>query len=299
MTQRRSEILLVLVTLLWGGTFAIVKDAMPYTTPSAFVAMRFFVATVLITLMWPRALQRLDRRLLFEGLVLGLLFGIGFQLQTYGLTITSASSSAFITGTSMMFVPVIGWLVSRRHIQKRHGVAIVLVLVGLYGFTKPDVAGVNNGDIATLLSAVVWAAYIVLIDRYSAPRVNDARALQVLIFMQMVVTTAMACLGIVVFDNATIQFELPTSVILALLYCSVFATVIATTIQTRYQSFTQPVRAGLIFATEPIAAALIAVVAFGEVWDVRHLASAALIIAGIVAPDLIALYPSRRRRAAS
>lgn len=299
MTQRRAELLLVFVTLLWGGTFAIVKAATNDVSPSMFVTMRFLLASVIAVMVWPKAVARLDRRLAFEGIVLGVLFGAGYQLQTFGLTLTTASASAFITGTTMMFVPVIGWLWFRSRIRRRHMISIVTVALGLYGFTRPDILGVNLGDVATLVSAIVWAVYIVLIDRWAGPRATDPTAQQSLVLLQFVVSTAMASLGILVFDGGVPVVNITTNLVIAVLYCSILATVVSTSLQTRYQGYTQPVRAGLIFAAEPVAAAVVALVAFGEIWDVRQSVSALVIIVGIVIPDAIALSTNRERSSES
>lgn len=295
MTQRRAELLLVLVTVLWGGTFAIVKAATDDVSPSMFVTMRFLLASILAVIVWPKAVSRIDRRLLFEGLILGVFFGAGYQLQTFGLTLTTASASAFITGTTMMFVPLLGWLWFRTRIRKRHLLSIVVVASGLFGFTRPDVLGINIGDLATVVSALVWAVYIVLIDRWAGPRASDPTAQFSLVILQFVVATALAAAGIVVFDGATPVVTITTNLIVAVLYCSILATVVATSLQTRYQGYTQPVRAGLIFAAEPVAAAIVSLVAYGEVWDARQAVSAAVIIAGIVLPDAIALSTAGRR----
>jgi drug/metabolite transporter (DMT)-like permease len=297
-TQRRAELLLVLVTVLWGGTFAIVKEATHDASPSMFVAMRFLLASVLAMLLWPKAIGRIDRTLAFEGVVLGLFFGVGYQLQTFGLTLTTASASAFITGTTMMFVPIIGWVWFRTPLRKRHFLSITIVAVGLYGFTRPDVLGINNGDIATLASAIVWAVYIVLIDRWAGSRAADPTAQYSLVILQFVMATALASAGIVVFDGPSPTVHLSTNLLFAILYCSVFATVVATSLQTRFQGYTQPVRAGLIFAAEPLAAAAVALFAFGEVWDVRQTLSAVVMIVGIVIPDAIALSTSSKRSSA-
>ena len=80
MNKIGAEGLLLLVTLIWGGTFAVIKVSVVDITPSAFVLSRFSIALVLSGILWFRSIQTINRRLLFRGLVLGVLFGSGFIL---------------------------------------------------------------------------------------------------------------------------------------------------------------------------------------------------------------------------
>ena len=57
--------------------------------------------------------------------------------------------------------------------------------------------------------------------------------------------------------------------------------------QTRYQQFTHPVRAGIIFSMEPIFASLIAWAALSEEWSLRQGAGAVLLLGAIIIPDVL------------
>jgi drug/metabolite transporter (DMT)-like permease len=95
-------------------------------------------------------------------------------------------------------------------------------------------------------------------------------------------------------EGGSLQLTWSSDLILSLLYCAVAASVVATWVQTRFQQFTDPVRAAVIYAVEPLAAAAIAWVMLHERLTPRELVGAAVLIAGIVVPDLIA---SRREAA--
>jgi drug/metabolite transporter (DMT)-like permease len=104
--------------------------------------------------------------------------------------------------------------------------------------------------------------------------------------MQFLMTVVLAMGSIQLIDNGEIKIEWTMTLILGLVYCGVFASVITTWIQTRFQRFTHPVRAAVIFALEPIFAAIIAWIVLEEAWSMRQAAGAALLIAAIILPDL-------------
>src|SRR3974377_524351 len=106
MTRRaKAEALLLLITLIWGSTFVVVKGALSDASPLAFIALRFSVAGILLYTLVARG--RLERDALAPGLWLGVFLSAGYLCQTTGLLYTTASKSAFITGFSVILVPVI------------------------------------------------------------------------------------------------------------------------------------------------------------------------------------------------
>jgi drug/metabolite transporter (DMT)-like permease len=289
MKRHTAEILLVLVTALWGGTFVLVKGAMGSVDPSTFVALRFSVAAVLSMLIWPSALRVIDATTAKRGVVLGALYGAGFLLQTIGLTSTSASTSAFITGTMVGFVPIVQFMLFRTGVKRTHVVSIVTILTGLYLFTAPELHGVQTGDVLTLVSAFVWALYMVLIDRWSTALREEPTKQNSLVILQFVVTCILALGGSAIHASPSdvdlvVRWNQP--LIIAIIYCSVFASIIPTFVQTRYQQYTHPVRAGVIYALEPLFASIIAFLLVQESFTPRQLLGGGVLIAAVVVPDL-------------
>ena len=87
--------MLVLCTVIWGGTFPAVKYALESCSPWLIVAMRFAIAGVLFALFLRGAIRNFNWQILSRGIILGLFFFAGFGLQTLGLQYTSPSRSAF------------------------------------------------------------------------------------------------------------------------------------------------------------------------------------------------------------
>lgn len=288
MTQLRAETLLVVVTVLWAGTFVLVKAALDDISPSGFVLLRFGLASIVGLLLWRKALNAVDWTLLLHGLIIGTLFGLGFVLQSIGLVDTTPTSSAFITGTTVVFVPFVYRIVERRTISALNWFSTIVVAFGLFLFTEPEHAGFRWGDLLTVASAVGWAGYIVALDVFTVSTETSQNRRDALVLMQLIVTTVIAACGIVVFDGAELSITWSSSLIVGVAYCALAATVITTWVQTNVQRFTHPVRAGVIYSLEPIFASIIALSFFDEEWGWRQGAGAFALLAAAIVPDIIA-----------
>src|SRR5947209_17884936 len=102
----KAHILLVLVTLAWGATFVVVKNALADASPLLFNALRMALAAVAMLLVYGRQMARVSAGALRMGAAVGVLLWIGYEFQTEGLRLTTPSKSGFITGLSVILVPV-------------------------------------------------------------------------------------------------------------------------------------------------------------------------------------------------
>ncbi len=155
---RRAEAILLGLTLVWGGTFVIVKTALFGVSSPAFLELRFALATIVLILIFPRKALRLNKRLIRDGLILGGFSFLGFILQTEGLRFTTASNSGFITGTSVVFTPIIQIVLEKRFPKWNHITGIAIVCVGLYFLSGHNFSTLNYGDILTLGCAISWSS---------------------------------------------------------------------------------------------------------------------------------------------
>ena len=154
MPRRVGILTLVLITLIWGTTFVIVKETVATVSPALLLALRFSVAALLFA--WVRP----SKRALVPGLILGMLSFLGFATQTLGLVSTTASKAAFITGLSVILTPLFSALWFRHSIPVRAYLAAAVALVGLGLMSLTGVQGVTAGDLWILGTAVFYAFYI-------------------------------------------------------------------------------------------------------------------------------------------
>src|SRR5262249_40401289 len=91
----RPELGPVGVTVLWGSTFIVTKDVVRAAPPMLYLVFRFGLAALVLFGLYGRRVR--GRRLIVDGVVLGVLNSLGLVLQVIGQVFTTASKSAFIT----------------------------------------------------------------------------------------------------------------------------------------------------------------------------------------------------------
>ena len=273
--RRRAEFLLFLTTFVWASTFVTMKIAMMDVQPLLLTAVRFALACAIAFPIWYKDILALDSGALKKGLILGLLLSVGFIVQTFGLQKTTASKAAFITGMLVVFTPIAQVIIERRPPKLGNVVGILFVTVGLWFLTSPAGSAFNIGDGLTLVAAILFGVYIVYLDVFTKEH-NVAQ----LFFLQLVSVLVVALVGAALFED--LSFHPTTGTLLLIVYLSIFATVISTFIQTKYQKETTPTRAALIFSIEPVIAAWLAYVVLDERIGFLGAVGGALIITGVL-----------------
>jgi drug/metabolite transporter (DMT)-like permease len=261
-----GESALLFNTIIWGATFALIKGALEDSSPMIFLALRFGLAAILMFPFIYKQLFAVDKQTLFAGSILGVFFFSGFATQTIGLNYTSATKSGFITGTFIVIIPILQLIIERRRPKWFNLISIVLVLIGLIllsskGLHVLDIlaeigSDFNIGDFLTLLCAVLFAFQVVYVDVFTKKYEYIP-----MVFMQLFITGIGGVIFAIIFsifNIETFKLTFSTNLIFAVLYTSIFASVLATIIQLKYQKLVTPTKAGIIYSFEPIMAALFA-----------------------------------------
>jgi drug/metabolite transporter (DMT)-like permease len=283
--QWKAELALLLVTFLWGGTFLFTKLGLDDCTPSTFILMRFMIALSLSMIFFGRKLKGINRETLIQGIILGLLFGGGFVLQTYGLKFTSVSKTAFITGMTVPITPFVFKLIQKTKIQLWSKIGVVVATIGLYVFTKPDFDNINLGDFLTLLSTFFWAFYITFMDKFTKGSRDNNKTHQ-LVILQFVAAMLPAALTLLFLELQDFRFNLSVNLISALAFNGILASFLVTIIHTSVQRYTTPVKAALIFSLEPIVANGFAIIFINEILSGREYSGAAILFSGLLISEL-------------
>ena len=274
-----ADLALLAVAAIWGLTFSAVQRALDAAAPMSFLAARFSLAAAVLFLCFPRRAFRITGRGLAVAALLGLWLTVGYGLQTIGLLYTTASKSAFITGLSVVLVPILSLAVSRARPRASSLFAVLLAAAGLYLLTSPGAMGFNPGDLLTLGCAGAFALHIVTTER-AAPRYDPLP----LAFWQ-IATTAIACTALMgIFE--TPRLSLTGWTVAALVITGLLATALAFAVQMWAQRRTGATHVAVIFTGEPVFAALFARFIQHEVLGIAGLLGGALIITGILVAQL-------------
>jgi len=289
---RRAEMMLLLVTICWGVSFPSIKAATAHCSPTLFVAVRFTAATLILLAAWPLFARSLpdelrrrgrgliaDRQAIRWGLLLGALIAAGYTTQTIGMHTTSANNSAFITALSVVLVPIIIFVC--HGVRPSPGVAggVVLALAGLWLLTRPNLHGIVPGDLWTLGCAVSYAIYL--------SRLNFAlvrTSFLPLLFWTLAVCAVLNGLWALLVEE--IVFEPNGTLLSALVVTTLLSTLAGLYLQNRYQGYTSPSRAALIFAAEPVFAAFFSWLILGERLTGAAIPGAGLILAAVLMVEL-------------
>jgi drug/metabolite transporter (DMT)-like permease len=288
----KSEAYLILVTLLWGATFVIVKEALNDISTMAFICIRFTFAGILLA---PFMLRRkILRKSLLGGIFLGFLLFSGFASQTVGLKFTSATKSGFLTGTAVIMIPFLQFVIERRRPNAGVLIGTLLVLAGIALLSSGGNSVItllndlgsnfNLGDMLTLICALFFALYIIYLDVET--KKHDFWAL---LFLQIITTAFLSLIFLFIFAESgfeEIRIDLTGNLISAIIYTALFATLITTALQTKYQKNVTPAKAGIIFSLEPLFAAVFAFFLLGEKITNFGYLGAALILMGLILSEI-------------
>jgi drug/metabolite transporter (DMT)-like permease len=300
--SRLADGALLIVALIWGATFVMVKDAVTTYPVFSFLALRFaFAAVALLPVVLLRRSRRPAQRygdsslearrlrswltnplrvtvVLTAPLLMGTALFAGYALQTFGLRLTTPAKAGFVTGLSVVIVPVVSTLLLRQRLGRGAWLGVGLATAGLALLTLNAGLSVNPGDVLVFGCAVAFACQILLTGRF-APGTDPL----LLTFGQIVVVALLAGIAALVLQRPSVPTR---DVLFAAAFTGILATSLAFGVQTAAQRFTSSTRTALVFATEPVFAALFSFFLIGEVLGLRQLAGCALILAGMVAAEV-------------
>jgi drug/metabolite transporter (DMT)-like permease len=291
-----ADVALTVIMAVWGSSFAILRALLGegQASPLAMVSLRMAIASGLLAaylaLFRRGDFGAFDRKLVRDGIFAGALLGIGFLLQTEGLSRTSASRSGFLTGTLVVLTPLIEFGLYRKRPAPPALLGVLFAFVGMSLLSAPWSEAAQAtllGDWLTLGCAVVFAGQIVALGRI-APR----HPVLPLLLLQLATTGAIAAFFGPLVERQ--HFSTEPRLWVALLYLATFATLLAFGVQTWAQKVLPPVRIALISSLEPVFAALWAAVLIGERLSRRELAGGGLIILGVVVGEAGSALRARR-----
>src|ERR1700676_3372642 len=163
------DLSLVVVCLIWGTTFILVKLALADISTLVFLTLRFTAATVVLAAIFRKQFRTPNLRMsLRAGLLAGLCLFTGYVLQTFGLKYTSASKTGFLTGLYIPLVPLFSGLIYKKIPKLWELCGVAAAFAGMALMTiQTDLLDINKGDLLVAGCAVVYAFHIILLGRFS------------------------------------------------------------------------------------------------------------------------------------
>lgn len=277
--QFKADLALLLVTVVWGSTFVITKNVLKDIPTYNFLAIRFLTAFIFSSVVFYKNLFSLDKNTIKYGILIGIVLFIGFAFQTVGLNYTTASKSGFITGFSVVIVPLISAIMFRKLPSLSIIAGVVLAVIGLGLMTLDSSLVPNIGDFYTLIAAVFFALHIILVGKYTV-NVNS-------------INLAIIQIGVVGFSSllfslSTESFTIPSTVNTwgGILITSILATSGAFIVQNTMQKFTSATHTALIYTAEPVFSAIFAFMLIGERMTNKAIFGSILILLAMILGEI-------------
>lgn len=274
--NKAPQLALILITIIWGGSFITVQYGLNFSSPILFVALRFAAAAMAVSVLSWKYLTAFNRQEIFAGFYIGVVIALGYGLQTIGLKTISSSESAFLTALYVPLVPIFLWFIFKQKPHSMTWLGAVLAFIGLIFLTGNGfgVIQLHWGQILTLLGSIAIALEIILISHF-AGQVNVHR-----VTVLQLVFASLCCFLIAPFVGETQlpQFHWQLLAVLCALGC---ASAVIQLVMNWAQRQVAPSQAAIIYAGEPVWAAFFGRIA-GERLSALALFGGALVVLSII-----------------
>ncbi len=249
--------LLLLVTIVWGSSFVVLKDTLTELGNGKFtffvLAFRFLLSGIALSLICYKKLITIKKSTFFKGLLLGcILFG-AYGVQTVGLKYTTPSKNAFLTAVYVVIVPFLSWLFLSKKPTFNNCLGAILCMVGI-AFVA--IIGKNEhgskeflGDMLSLGSGIFYAFQIIFISKHA----QDEDVIQLLIVEILTVALICTCITCAIeFPLHYGEFSIPQGSVWKILYLAFACTLFAQFGQMIAQKHTPAMSVALIFSLESV-----------------------------------------------
>ncbi|NBI05546.1 DMT family transporter [Senegalia massiliensis] len=269
---------LVLVAIIWGSGFVVTKNGLDNMTPLFMNAMRFIIASILMSVVFFKKLKTVNKSDIIAGAIIGSFLFSAFAAQTVGLQFTTASKQAFLTATNVVMVPFLFWFISKRKPHNLEILATFITLVGIGFLTLEGGVALNSGDLLTLLCALLFAAHITSIGHFA--KKHDPIVLTILQFIFAAIFSI-----ILAIPFEPINLDISGQGWFTVLYLGGVSTLIAFLIQNIAQKYTTSTHTAIILSLEAVFGTLFSILLLGELFTIKMVIGSAIIFVGIITAE--------------
>ncbi|MDC2865713.1 DMT family transporter [Bacillus sp. BP-3] len=292
-----APLALLFVAFIWGATFVVVQNAMSFVGPFTFNGVRFLLAGLILSIIQLISMKKTPiKNVGFSsgaGMIIGFFLFVGYLLQTFGLLYTTSSKAGFLTGLSIVMVPILSLIFLKQKVNLFIVLGITASTIGLFLLTSGEAFQFNMGDFLILGCAVAFAAHI-LVNGFFSKKISPL----LLSTTQILAVGLFSSICAFLFEDweKLLSMSLWTnrSFLFALLLTSLFATSLAFFIQTTAQKYTSPTRVAIIFAMEPVFAAITGVLVANEQLSLSAIIGCICIFLGMIFVEL----PNKQKKEA-
>ena len=272
---------LILVTIIWGVAFVVVKNALDVIPAVYLVALRFTVATLGLCIVFAPRFAKLNKETLLHGVGIGIVLFLAYVFQTIGCKYTTAGKNAFLTTIYVILVPFINWILTKKRPDGYSLVAAIMSVVGIGLLSLRGDLSMNIGDVLTLICGLGFALQIVFIARWSQD--DDP----ILLAIIQIGVTAVCSWIFAPFIDGKLSFEMIKNpeVIRGVLFLAIFSTMICFLLQNICQKYLRPSTAALLMSFESVFGVLSGVIFLHEAMDLKSIIGCCLMFLAVVTSE--------------
>jgi drug/metabolite transporter (DMT)-like permease len=301
-----GALLLLATTFIWGTAFLAQKFGADHLGPVSFTVLRNVLGGLFVLAVaslraasrrsrpsgTPEPDGRSTRRSVLAGVFCGVPLFFAMTAQQVGVTYTTPGICAFLTTNYVLFVPILAslaaWSPPRAHVC----LGAALALAGTYlicltgeGAAQEGFAGIGKGELWSLACALLFAVQMMAVDRFAQSSDLLVMSMSQLFTCALVGAPFMFLLPS---EAAKLSLDALRAAAMPLVYCGVFSSGIAYTLQNVAQSRTSASIAAIVLSTESVFGALSGWLVLGDVLSAGQLCGCALVFAAVAATQLLA-----------
>ena len=274
---RLAELIMIVVAIIWGTGFVVTKLAMDNGIGVYYLLfLRFLIASILLMFVIFLKKIKIKKEMLLPGIIQGVLLTLGYSIQTMALNYTTPAKNSVLTGLNVIFVPYILLIFFRKKLDIFTIISSILAFFGtlLLSGNISSFSEINKGDLLSMLCAIFFALYIIVIDKY-ANKIN----VFVMSFIQFF-TVMILCL-LLSMTKGEIK-QLNSIGLMLMIYLGVFGTFVAYNLQIMAQKVLSASRTVLFLSLEVVFGVLISIISGYDSFSLNILIGTLLVFAGIV-----------------
>lgn len=275
MQKYKGELLMLITAVMWGSGFVGMAKGLEYWSVFQLMAGRFFLASVILSVVFYKKLKLINKSVLWKGATLGAILFVGFAIQTWGLEYTTPSKNAFLTAINVIIVPIIAYVIYKRRIDRFEFIAAGVAIVGIGFLSLQDSLTINIGDFLSILCAFAFAFDIFYTNVFV--KTEDALALTI---VQFYTATICSVIGVVVLGDYPTTYSAEGLGIIV--YLAVFCTGVAYVCQNIGMQYANSTKSAIILSTEALFGTMFSVLLLNELLTGRMIFGCILIFFAIL-----------------
>ena len=250
-----ASIVLAVVALVWGTTYAVIKDTLSVVQPFSLMMFRFGFSALILSMMYLKKFKIIKSVDLKRGIIIGIFMFLAFYFLIVSIRFTTASKFSFIVGAYVLIVPFLSWIINKTKLDRYAIVGAILATIGLAFLTMEKGAVFNLWDLVAGCCSFFFAAHMIAIEKYSGD--SDPILLTIIQF----ITTAVLFI-ILTGIKEGYDFTVLPEIKWTLGYLVIISTIIPFAIQNIVQRYISSTSTALILTLQS---------AFGSIFAVYYL----------------------------